>query len=478
MPGHAPIYEAIKGYQEEHCLRLHMPGHAGGRGGLRHDFAAFMELDVTEIPGLDDYHVPAGVIDEARSLLARAFGSRESYFLVNGASSGIHALFLALPAPGCRVLLSRNAHRAALSGLILSGAIPEYIPCTTHPRLGQALGVTVESVEQAVGKYPDTRAVLITSPGYFGTSSDIGRIGALCREKGIMLWVDEAHGSHFAFHPAYPETAMAGGAQAVVHGLHKSLPVLNQGACLHVGEEFDGRERLAHSISLLSTTSPSYPLLASIDLARAFMEEEGENRLQESLELSAKFTARMAAIPGLHCYTAAELKEVPGVIGVDPLKVWIGVEGLSIDGEQLATILREEYGIQVELSGRESILAMVSLFHTGQDWERFTRALEETANRYAGIGRRQTVPPPVPSAQVVLSPREAFFSRKRRVKLDDSTGMISGEMVAPYPPGIPCLLPGERLTAEMVEYLRYLRQARVSRHGCHDRELNYLLVIE
>lgn len=477
MPGHAPIFEALKGYQEERCLRLHMPGHAGGRGAMCHDFLTFMALDVTEIPGMDDYHLPAGVIAEARRLLARAFGSRESYFLVNGASSGIQALFLSLPAPGCRVLLSRNAHRAALSGLVLSGAVPEYIPCVTHPRLGQALGVTVESVKQAVEKYPDSQAVLITSPGYFGTCSDICRIGAWCQEKGIMLWVDEAHGSHFPFHPAYPESALAAGAQAAVNGLHKSLPVLNQGACLHIGENFDGRERLVNSISLLGTTSPSYPLLASMDLARAFMEQEGKDRLQESLELSAEFKGRIAGIKGLHCYTEAELKKISGVTGVDPLKVWIGVEGLSINGGQLASLLREEYSIQVELSDQQSILAMVSLFHTRRDWELFTRALEKIAARYAGTSRSRPVPPTAPPAQVVLSPREAFFSRKRRIKLDNSTGMLAGEMVAPYPPGIPCLLPGERLTGEMVDYLQYLRRTGVPCHGCHDQELNYLLVI-
>ena len=476
--GATPIYAAIKQYCEENKLRLHMPGHIGGRGIKSQPISALAAFDLTEVTGLDDLHLPQTAIKEASLLLAQAFGARESFFLVNGATSGIHALLMSLQTSSGKVLLPRNAHRSFYGGMVLAGTSPVYIPCQLDPDLGIALAVGSQDIGDLLAANYDIEAVFVTSPSFYGTCCDIGSISRAAQAANSLLLVDEAHGGHFPFHPAYPQSALHDGADAVVNGLHKTLPVLNQGACLHLGKGFGQGARVFSAYSLLTTTSPSYPILASIDLARDLMIESGEALLDSAWHLSREYRGKIQAIKGLHCYNEQELRRLGEVKEVDPLKLLIIPKGLSIDGFELARLLRDSYHIEVEAADSKFILAMMSMFHERPDWEKLYRSLEDIAGRYTGLRKEsiKTELPPLP--QVELLPRDAFFASCRTVRLEESKGLIAAELVAPYPPGIPCLLPGELISSEIFSYLDYLRKSKVRLQGPHDPSLNYIKVIE
>ncbi|MGI5881129.1 MAG: aminotransferase class I/II-fold pyridoxal phosphate-dependent enzyme [Syntrophomonadaceae bacterium] len=472
----APIYEALCDYQSKSPLRLHMPGHAGGPGFELEGFRLIGSYDVTEVPGLDDLHLPEEAIEEARGLLARAYGAQESLFLVNGASSGIHALFLTFN-PDDGILVPRNAHRSFFSGMVLSGVRPIYIPVEYKPELEVALGVTEKQVDSLLEENPQVKAVFVTSPSYFGTTAPVDAIARKVHQKGIQLLVDEAHGAHFAFHDAYPTPALHSGADAVVNGLHKTLPVLNQGAALHIAEGFHDFTRLRSAYSLLTTTSPSYPILASIDLARVFMVEKGESQLEMAYQLSRQYREKLNRLPGLHCY-GDDLTGFEEVTDYDPLKILVSFPGLAASGREIGWQLREQYAIQVEMVRENYILAMMSMFHEKADWERLYQALKHITAVYQGRREKTVIIEEPVNPTVLLSPRDAFMAPKKQVPLKESRGCIAGESVAVYPPGIPALLPGELITDELLEYLYYIKKSRLKIQGPRESSLNSILIID
>ncbi|MGI5921708.1 MAG: aminotransferase class I/II-fold pyridoxal phosphate-dependent enzyme [Syntrophomonadaceae bacterium] len=476
MPSATPIYSALLKYAEEKNIRLHMPGHIG-RGIPASEFNRIALFDVTEVPGLDDLHLPRQEIEAARQFLARAFGAAESFFLVNGATSGIQALFMGLCSDQEKVLVPRNAHRSFYAGMVLSGAMPVYIPVEAENRLGVAFAVKVADIEQKLATYPGLKVVFITSPSYYGTTCAVSEIASTTKALNKLLVVDEAHGAHFPFHKMYPASALQGGADAAVNGLHKTLPVLNQGACLHIADTLLGNERLRQACSLMTTTSPSYPIMASIDLARCFMEERGQELLGQAREYAMVFREKVNKIKGFWC-PGNELRTISGVQDFDPLKVLIFVQGTGLSGQTIADILRQKYHIQVELAENNIILAMFSMFHKRDDWQRFYNALKDIARFYSAAGKAQVPVAMPPEPQVILSPRQAFLAGKKRVLLKESLNRVAGEMIAPYPPGIPCVLPGELITPQVWEYLNYLGQIKVNLHGPEDPTLKYITVLE
>lgn len=472
-----PIYQALVDYCLEKNLRLHMPGHAGGPGfddPLLQQMAAF---DVTEVPGMDDLHLPVSIIQAAQQKLAQAFGARESFFLVNGATSGIHALFMTLP-PGSRVMMPRNVHRSFYGGMVMAGVHPVYIPVQAEKETGAILAVDPSDIADRLVR-EKAAALFLTSPTYYGTTSNIRMIARYAHDQGVPVFIDEAHGAHFYFHPGFPEPALPGGADAVVHGLHKTWPVFNQGAALHLGENMPDAEKVKAAFSILTTTSPSYPLLATLDLARHRMQVEGYSRLEEARQMSGIYREKIDRLPGMTC-PGERLLGVPGVQGVDPLKLLVVFKGLALTGFEAARLLRERFHIQVELEDQCSIMAMMSMFHQQDDWERFYRGLQAISKEYAGSkandGYKEMIMPPDPV--VVKSPREAFFASRERVSFSSCLGRVAAEMVAAYPPGIPALLPGELITTPVIEYLEYLRCSPARVQGPQDRTLATLAVLQ
>ncbi len=476
MPEHTPIYTALRRYIDENNLRLHMPGHIGGKA-MPAELGELAQMDLTEVPGLDDLHLPQGIIEQSRCMLAAAVGAQESFFLVNGASSGVHALIMSVAGDGDSIIIPRNAHRSFYGGMVLSGAMPIYLPCEINAELGIALSVNSTEVDKSLSLNPDAKAVFITSPSYYGTCPQLNSIVQTAGQYDKSVLADEAHGSHFPFHPAYPPTALSQGAAAVVNGLHKTWPVLNQGAALHITSGFKKRDRLRQAVSLLTTTSPSYPLLASIEMARLYMEQHGYQQLEKARVLSQEYMGKIKQIRGLKCY-GDELIDGEKIIGLDPLKVLISTRELNLNGYQLGNLLREKYNIQLEIESQHMIMAMFSLLHEKEDWEKFYLALNEIVSTY-GYGTRKPVGVEAPpESKIILSPRQAFMAPKKEMLIEDSRGMIAGEIIAAYPPGIPCLLPGELITEEVLEYLCYLRSNKIRIQGPEDMELNNIKVIE
>lgn len=468
-----PIYSAIKAYIKEKNLRCHMPGHIGAQGMIA-ELQAIASLDVTEIPGLDDWHLPRQAILKARRLLSHAYRANNSLFLVNGATSGIQALFLSLPTDAA-VLVPRNAHRSFYGGMVLSGAWPVYVPPGIEKGWGIALTVMSEEINRSLQENPQVEAVFLVSPSYYGTTCDIQTIAQITQQHNKLLFVDEAHGGHFPFHPLYPLTALDSGADAVINGLHKTLPVLNQGAVLHGGREVPW-DKIESAASLLTTTSPSYPILASLDLARELMMTEGQKMLEQSGLLSCKYTKKINQIQGFSC-PGAELSSFPGVSETDPLKILIGLEDFELNGYTLASILRTDYNIQVELAEERVVLAMMSIFHEARDWDKLYLALKEIAAKYDAPSKKTRKIQFSPQAEVVLSPRQAYFAPKHRVPFEECLRQIAGEIVAVYPPGIPCLLPGEYINEEVFEYLQYIKDSQGMIQGPTDPELNFIDII-
>lgn len=470
----APIYEALKKYAEEKNILLHMPGHKGGRGLAAPELNSIGSLDFTEVPGLDDLHVAEDIIMEAQNMAARAWGAAESLFLVNGATSGIHSLLLAV---GGQVLIPRNAHRSVLGGLILSGAEPVFIDCEIDPLLQIAVSVAPEKVAVAVRSHPDLKAALIVSPTYFGTASRMGEIAGILDAGGIPLLVDEAHGGHFAFHPDYPQPALRQGAKAVVHGLHKTLPVLTQAGMLHLASDFPWANQVRSCYDLLTTTSPSYPLMASLDMGRAIMEDQGQALLERAMFKSDQCCLAINKIGGLSCRLHRAMQTSDSA-AYDPLKILVEIVDLDIDGPEMARLLRKQYGIQVEMAAGNYVLAIFSPFNADNDWDQLAKALDRLA---ASVGRT-TKPaitpaglPPIPT--LAMTPRQAFLSERKTVIIEESIGLTAAESVAAYPPGIPCLWPGQVITHEVVEYLKMITSQGAVIHGLRDQNRQTIDVV-
>ncbi|MGE5404726.1 MAG: aminotransferase class I/II-fold pyridoxal phosphate-dependent enzyme [Candidatus Saccharibacteria bacterium] len=472
----APLYKALISYRQENNALLHMPGHKGGRGLPLPEYQAVGAIDHTEVPGLDDLHLPQGVIGEAQILAARAWGAGESLFLVNGATSGIQALLMGFDESD-KILVPRNAHRSFLGGLILCGASPVYLDCVIDPDINAAVVVTPSEVMDKLVQHPDAAGLCLVSPTFYGTVNDVRSIADLALARDIPLIVDEAHGGHFAFHSNYPQPALDCGAAACVHGLHKTLPVLTQAGIMHLASGFKRGPRVKAAYDVLTTTSPSFPLMASIDVGRALMEKDGQSLLNSAKEIGKKCRASINKISGLRCRTQ-EFTSYEGIIDYDPLKVLVEIVDLNLSGYRLAEDLRQRCAIQVEMAGDNYVLAMFSPFNDPKDWELLVSGLRQCT---AGVGRNSgsvnvSVMPPIP--EQALTPRQAFMAGKISVNIEESAGYIAAEMVAGYPPGIPCLMPGEVITEQIRDYILELRAKKIPLHGLSDLEYLHIYIVD
>lgn len=507
-----PLYESLIAYLNQVDLRLHMPGHAGGPGLDSPFLKEAAALDVTEVPGIDDLHAARGALAQSQESAAVLYGARSSHYLVNGASSGIHALIMGLCREGETLVIPRNAHRSFWGGLIMSGAMPVYLPVQCEPHTGEAVSVAPRDIARVVkATGPSCRGLFLTSPSFLGTVQDLGAVKELCQvpgavqergqkrnsgdtpeggsgSPGITLCVDEAHGGHFAFSGSYPRTALQCGAGAAVNGLHKNLGALNQGAILNLGAAFPEARRTLQALSLLTTTSPSFPILASIELALDSMSRQGARLLDQAREYREAFMQRVNRLPGL-CCLESELLAVPGVTALDPLKTVIACAESGLTGCQLDAWLRREHRIQVEMSGPGYILAMFSPWHQGAHWAALAAALE--CLPAPGTARLQAIAASLlpaaavqqplaalPEPVICLSPRQAFYAPRQAVPLEQAAGRIAAEIVAAYPPGIPCIAPGELITPEIRDILAGLKASGTRIQGPRDLSLNSILVAQ
>ena len=446
LRGDAPLLDAWLRFHEEAPTPFTIPGHKQ-RLDLVGDVVAG---DVPLYAGLDTMKLTRGVLRDAEDRAARLFGADLARFSVGGSTHGNQALALAVGRPGDRVVISRTLHRSMLLGLALAGLEPVWVRPDVDPRHGLPIGVDPASVDAALTAAPDAVAVFVGEPSYVGTLGDVGALAEVSHRHDVPLVVDAAWGAHLGFHPALPPHALAVGADALVTSAHKTLPAISQGALVLARTGRIERSRFDAAIEATATTSPSGAILASIDAARALMERDGEALLGPVIDAVAAMRARLARVRGLVVLDGP---------GVDPLRLVLVLPGTGADGNAVEADLLC-HRMPVEMADRDTVVAMVTVADTPGRLEDLAVALAESIERHRGPAR-PVLPSGVWAIEPVpaVSPRQAFFAARERVPVDRAIGRVSAELVAPYPPGIPVLAPGEEITVETVEVLRQARAA-------------------
>ncbi|MBE3578398.1 MAG: aminotransferase class I/II-fold pyridoxal phosphate-dependent enzyme [Caldanaerobacter subterraneus] len=465
-----PLYDALMEYVKKETVPFHMPGHKQGRVLPKEYIENLAKIDLTEVPGLDNLHNPDGPILEAEKLAAKAFGSKQAFFLVNGSTGGIYAAMYAVLNPTDKVLVMRNSHKSVYNGVVLTQSIPVYLLPEIDYENGIAMGIDVEKLEEVLQKERDVKAVVVTHPNYYGFCSDIEKIVDIVHKYGKILIVDEAHGAHFPFSNNLPKTSIKAGADIVVHSLHKTLTSFTQTSILHLNSDRVDVDRLKYSLSLFQSTSPSYILMSSIDMAREYMEKEGKKRLEEVIQLALYVRREIDKMEGIRCL-GEDIVGRYGIVDFDVTKLTISVKNLGIEGPEAEDFLRRECNIQVEMSDVYNILAMVTV---GDDEKRVKMLLEGlkklSKNRKRVKFGDRILFPSLPEME--LTPSEAVRKKKVRVPFEKAEGAISADFVTPYPPGVPLICPGERIEKDMVKYIEVLYNKGTKVLGIQDNLLS------
>lgn len=472
----APLYTALQEFRTARIVPFDVPGHKRGRGNpelTRFLGQACLDVDVNSMKPLDNLCHPVSVIRDAEALAAEAFGASHTFFMVGGTTSAVQAMVLSVCQPGDPIILPRNVHRSVINAIILCGAVPVYVNPESDERLGISLGMKVSEVERAIHDHPNAAAVLVNNPTYYGVCSDILRIVQLAHSHGMKVLVDEAHGTHFRFGRHLPLSGMAAGADMVSVSMHKSGGSLTQSSLLLIGPAMsEGHVRQV--INLTQTTSGSYLLMSSLDLCRRNLALSGEEIFQKVTELAEYARAEINRIGGYWAFSK-EICNGDSVFDFDVTKLSVNTLEIGLAGIEVYDLLRDEYDIQIEFGDLGNILAYISVGDRPRDIERLVGALAEVRRRFGrertNLMRHEYIAP-----EVVLAPRQAFYAAKESLPLAESVGRVCCEFVMCYPPGIPILAPGERVTAEIVDYIRYAKSKGCSMTGPESLEIERLNV--
>lgn len=476
-----PLFSTLRRHAAREPVQFHIPGHKCGRG-MDSTFGEFigpnaLSLDLINIAPLDDLHHPTGAIKQAQELAAEAFGADATFFSVQGTSTAIIAMVLATVGPGEKILVPRNVHKSVLTGIILSGANPVFLHPALDGTLGIAHGLSVETVAEGLHNHPDAKALVVINPTYFGIAADLQQIVELAHRQGVPVLVDEAHGVHSCFHESLPVSAMQAGADMAATSVHKLGGSLTGSSVLNVREGLVDPRHVQVVMSMLMTTSTSYLLLASLDVARKELALHGRERVQAAIELAQHARTAINQISGLYCVGEEILKD-SATFALDPTKLTISVKDLGLSGYDVERMLREEFNIEVELSDLYNVLCIVSWGDTGEDIERLIDALRQIATSCRDrIGKRAVKVDTPGMPELRMSPRAAFYARTETVPLEDSVGRTIAEMIMVYPPGIPILLPGEIVTQHNIDYIEENLRAGLPVQGPDDPEIRFVKVL-
>ncbi len=482
-----PLVEALRHCTERLNAPFYTPGHKCGQSiaAPLKDLLGeqVFRADLPELPELDNLFAPESVILAAQELAAAAFGADRTWFLANGSTSGVIAAILATCNPGDSILLPRTVHQSAISGLILSGAVPVFITPDYDPALDIAHCITPEAVKLALTRHPHAKAVLMVSPTYYGACGDVSAIAQIAHEYGIPLIVDEAHGAHFAFHANLPPSALQSGADGAVQSTHKTLSALTQAAMVHVQGDLIDRDRLSKSLALVQSTSPSYLLLASLDAARWQMATQGQALMTHTLHLAAEARSRISQIAPLTALSHHHAT-TPGFVDFDSTRLTVTVSKLGIDGFAADEILNTQLSVTAEFPSLQHLTFIISLGNTEADIAQLIRGFEKLAKQQRGGWsaasgvRSAEFFAPVSYALPSLSPRDAFWAATETVAIAQAINRISAELLCPYPPGIPVLIPGEVVTDSAIAHLQTILASGGMISGCADPSLATLKVVK
>jgi arginine decarboxylase len=481
-----PYLDALVAYADREPGRFHVPGHKGGRGadpGLRAAIGdAFLRLDIPAgIEGIDVGPDPTATpFQQAQRLAAEAWGAKRSWFLVNGGSGGNHALCLALAHAGERVVVQRNVHSSIIDGFVLSGLRPRFVASELDPELGIAHCLTPDALAEALDSEPDAVAAMVISPTYFGAVADIAGLAEVAHERDLPLVVDEAWGAHLSFSDRLPQSALACGADAVLSSIHKIMGSITQSAIVHVSDSGRIDEAvLDRAVTLIETTSPNGPMTASLDATRRLAVTEGRDLLAETVDSLAELRDQIRGIPGLDVLDE-RLTEAPSVYAYDPFRLVVDVRGTGATGHRIARLMHDLEDVNLELFSENLVVAAFGMGEPAErTGERLITALKAAIER---LGEDESEPEhpfaePPPWGPTELTPREAFLAEQDVVGFDRAEGRIAAESLAAYPPGVPNVLPGERLTRETLDYIADSIAHGGLVRGASDRTLKTVRVV-
>lgn len=478
-----PLFDALVKHRNSHPIQFHIPGHKQGRG-VDPTFREFigdniLSIDLINIAPLDDLHSPRGIIKEAQALAAEAFGADHTFFSVQGTSGAIMAMILSVVNPGDKIIVPRNVHKSVMSAIVFAGAIPIFVHPEVDFDLGISHGISAEAVEKALNAYPDAKAVLVINPTYFGFAADLKRIVEISHARNIPVVVDEAHGVHIKFHDDLPLSAMQAGADMAATSVHKLGGSMTQSSVLNVREGRVSAKRVQSILSMLTTTSTSYPLLASLDTARRQLAVHGNELINQAMKLAKDARKRINQIPHLRCIGKEKLHS-SATYDMDLTKLLISVKELGITGHQAEEWLRKNANIEVELSDLYNILCFVTLGDSKKEINLLVNALQRmstTFNTGDAVAIEANVSiPDIPA--LAMSPRDAFYATTEVIPFKESAGYICAEFVMVYPPGIPIFIPGEIITEENIKYVLMNIEAGLPVQGPEDQSLEFIRVIK
>lgn len=474
----APVYDAMKKHFSNRVVRFDVPGHKGGRGNQElTEFIGIncMRADVNSMKPLDNLCHPVSVIRDAQNLAAKAFGAKEALFIVNGTTGAVQAMIMSTCKTGDKIIMPRNVHRSAINALVVCGAIPIYVDPGTNKELGIPLGMSVESVKEAIRQNPDAKAVLVNNPTYYGICSDLKEIVQVAHQNGMKVLADEAHGTHFYFGDDMPISGMAAGADMAAVSIHKTGGSLTQSSILLCGESVNV-DYVRQIINLTQTTSASYLLMISLDIARKNLVLNGKEMFAKTIDFANYARREINKIGGYYAF-GPELIDGDSVFDFDRTKLSVHTRNVGLAGIEVYDILRDEYEIQIEFGDIGNILAIISAGDRSLELERLISSLSEIKRLYSkdksGMFDHEYINP-----QVVMTPQSAFYSDKVSVPLGESINNICGEFVMCYPPGIPILAPGEKITQDIVDYILYAKEKGCFLTGTQDMEVNNINVVK
>lgn len=475
----APIMEALLQFKRARVVPFDVPGHKRGRGNpelCELLGEQCMAIDVNAMKPLDNLCHPVSVILEAERLAADAFGAGHAFFMVGGTTSAVQAMILSACKAGDKIIMPRNVHRSVINALVVNGATPIYVNPDTDSRLGIALGMKISQVERAIEENPEAKAILVNNPTYYGICSNLKKIVEMAHEHGMMVLVDEAHGTHFYFGEDMPLTAMAAGADMSSVSMHKSGGSLTQSSFLLTGPGVSAGY-VRQVINLTQTTSASYLLISSLDISRRNLALRGKELFREVMRIANYARTEINKIGGYYAY-GKELINGDSVFDFDPTKLTVYTLDIGLAGIEVYDLLRDEYDIQLELGDMGNVLAYISIGDRMREVERLVSALVDVKRRYSkdrtGLFDHEYINP-----SVFMTPQEAFYAPKEEmIPIRETNGRICTEFVMCYPPGIPILAPGERITQEIIDYILYAKEKGCQLTGPEDEKVERLNVIK
>lgn len=473
----APIYEALRKFRRMRVVPFDVPGHKRGRGNM--ELTEFlgedcMNVDVNSMKPLDNLCHPVSVIKDAEELAAEAFGAAHAFFMVGGTTSAVQSMIMYACKSGEKIIMPRNVHRSAINALILTGAIPVYVDPDCNNELGIPLGMSVSQVEKAIRENPDAKAILVNNPTYYGICSDIKKITELAHANNMLMLADEAHGTHFYFGENFPISAMAAGADIASASMHKSGGSLTQSSFLLMGERINA-DYMRQVVNLTQTTSASYLLLSSLDISRKRLALSGREIFEKTVQMAEYAREEINSIGGYYAFSR-ELINGDSVYDFDVSKLSVHTLPIGLAGIEVYDLLRDEYDIQIEFGDIGNILAYISVGDRTRDIERLISALAEIKRRFGKSGTGMLTQEYI-NPVVAETPRRAFYADKRSLPLDEAAGHVCSEFVMCYPPGIPILAPGELITPQIIEYIKYAKEKGCQMTGTEDINIERLNVL-